>query len=587
MGDSIYGPDTFGAAAVLITVLAFFTILALIAGKFIPVPASFQTLLVPKSDGNGSSQDFFLSARSSAGAPTIALSFFASGMGAWVLYGTTEMGANPQLSWLGVIGYSISSAFPATIMCLIGPQVRELCGEKAFGTTDFARQRYGRIMQLSVAIISVFYMFIFIVAELTSISNIYGMLVGKDIGNEDSVGYTSFIGWVIAGVTVLYTALAGMPASIVTDRFQGVMMCILVIILLIAVTAQPENRVTNAEFALASNWTGDGLMAWVTLMIAICSAEMFNQGSWQRVWAAKDIPSMRKGFAIGSLMVFVLMFFFGIMGMIAYASDPTAFDSFEKLAYLSFFSLLESSPTGVNYLVLILVTCLAASSIDTLQNAILSVFSRDILAIPACQTKVCRTNIGEISTVMLLLAINLPAVIMSTRRVDVITLFLVADLVCSTAVLPLFLGLITEKKLGGFFTPITEMGAFFGILCAVGAVLINGAVLGFTEAVNYKGEVLASGAFSYFWLTNSSQCALCGPKTMITFIITPLAGGLGAIICSHIDILLRGEEARKPTFGKYIMKLEDSINMQDDKEEIVPKDKFVENATVGNTTNIA
>jgi hypothetical protein len=31
----------------------------------------------------------------------IGLSFFATGMGAWVVYGSTEMGANPNLSWLG------------------------------------------------------------------------------------------------------------------------------------------------------------------------------------------------------------------------------------------------------------------------------------------------------------------------------------------------------------------------------------------------------------------------------------------------------------------------------------------------------
>ena len=34
-------------------------------------------------------------------------------------------------------------------------------------------------MQLAIAIISVFYMFIYIVSELTSISNIYALMIGK------------------------------------------------------------------------------------------------------------------------------------------------------------------------------------------------------------------------------------------------------------------------------------------------------------------------------------------------------------------------------------------------------------------------
>jgi len=578
MGDSVFGPNKDGAWAVLIIVLLFFTLLAAISREWIPVPSFLQTLFVPKSNGKGSSDDFFLSARSSAGTTTIALSYFASGMGAWVLYGTTEMGANPELSWLGVIGYSTSSAFPATVISIIGPKVRKLCGEKAFGTTDFARQRYGRLMQLSVACISVFYMFIFIVAELTSISNIYGMIVGENINTEDSIPYTRWIVICVAAFTFMYTAIAGVPASIVTDRFQGVMMIMLVIVLMIAVTVQPENKVTNAEFSLASNFTADGGMAWITLIIAILCAEMFNQGNWQRVWAATDVPSMRKGFAIGSVMVFLLMFFFGVMGMISYASDPEAFDSFEKFYYLSFFYLLESSPTGVNYLVLILVTCLAASSIDTLQNAILSVFSRDILAIPMCNTKLGFYSIGGWSTRTLLFVLNVPAVIISSLRLDVISLFLVADLVCATAVLPLFLGLITEKKLCGMFTPITELGAFLGIMTAVSAVLINGAVLGVTEATNMFGDVIASGPFAYFWLTNGSICALCGSKTMWTFIITPLAGGLGAILFSHADILVRGEEsARKPIFGGLIMSLETMMGMTDE-DNVVTGDKFNENA---------
>jgi SSS family solute:Na+ symporter len=78
-------------------------------------------------------------------------------MGAWVVYGSTEMGANPALSWLGVIGYSAASACPALIVCAIGPRVRALTGEKAFCATDYGLARYGRVMQFAIGCISVFY----------------------------------------------------------------------------------------------------------------------------------------------------------------------------------------------------------------------------------------------------------------------------------------------------------------------------------------------------------------------------------------------------------------------------------------------
>lgn len=229
--------------------------------------------------------------------------YFAAGMGAWVVYGTTEMGATPSLSWLGVLGYSGASSVPAILLCWLGPMIREHTKNRnAFSTTDFGRQRYGRVMQFSIACISIFYMFIYIVAELTSIGNVYGLVT-----NNSSTGFSIGVTVVIGAVTLFYTGVAGLPASIVTAKFQGFIMALLVLTLTIAVCSFQENRVSRDEWAVAANWTTDGLMAAVTLIIAIASAELFNQTNWQRVWAAQDIATMRKGSILGSGLVFLLV----------------------------------------------------------------------------------------------------------------------------------------------------------------------------------------------------------------------------------------------------------------------------------------
>ena len=167
---------------------------------------------------------------------------------------------------------------------------------------------------------------------MTSISNVYGLVIRVDTFSEDTIKYTTSIAISVAVFTWFYTSLAGLPASMVTDKFQAGLMFSLVFILLIVACAHPENQVTKEEFAAASNWTTDGLTAAVTLFIAIACAEMFNQGTWQRVWAARSVKDMRRGFMGGSFLVFLLMMFFGIMGMLAYANDPTAYDNFEKYA---------------------------------------------------------------------------------------------------------------------------------------------------------------------------------------------------------------------------------------------------------------
>ena len=134
---------------------------------------------------------------------------------------------------------------------------------------------------------------------------------------------------------------------------------------------------------------------------------------------------------------------------------------------------------------------------------------------------------------------------MSSKRYDVIGLFLVADLVCATAVLPVYLGLMTEDY--KFIPAPTEAGAFLGIWSGIVAVVVNGYVNDFDQAVSY-GEVIATGPFSYFWLTNSTECALCGTRTMVTFIIVPLVAGFFTLFFSKIDIMIRGDRAREPIF---------------------------------------
>lgn len=436
------------------------------------------------------------------------------------------MGATPQLSWLGVLGYSGASAFPAIIICCIGPRVRTLTEHgKAFSTTDFSRMRYGRIMQLFVAIVSVFYMFIYIVAEMTSISNVYGLLTGRDVFSTTTISYTQSIAISIATFTIFYVTMAGLPASIVTDKFQAMIMAILVVLLTIAVSVYPENHVSKDEFALASNWTADGATAAVTLFIAIASAEMFNQANWQRVWAAESIPAMRKGFFLGAFLVFLLMMFFGIIAMIAYANDPEAYNMGDKFAYLAFFDLLMPLGNGWHVITLILVTALAASSIDSLQNALTCIFSNDLVRIGWNPVWITR---------ILLVVINIPAIIMSTRRFDVIGLFLVADLVCATSVFPLLLGL--QLKDWKCFTAPTELGAITGCLSGVAAVLVNGAV---------NGEQ-GLGVFNYFELQNGAICSLCGSKTLITFVITPIVSIVFTYTTSWIDVRSRGDRARQP-----------------------------------------
>jgi len=378
-------------------------------------------------------------------------------------------------------------------------------------------------MQIVIGGMSLFYMFIYLVAEMTSISNIYAL-----IGNKADLSFTTSVTIAVGVVTIIYTSIGGLPASIITDKFQAIMVIVLALMLGFALGLKPENTVPEGNFALASNWTGEGVMASVTLVFAIISAGMFDLSIWQRVWAAKSVPDMRKGFIGGSVLIFLLMMFFGVMGMIAYSLDPTPYDTGIKFAYLAFFDILGPLENAWHIVSLILVTSLAASSIDSIQNGIMSPFSI-IMVRKGWNTKwIARA---------LIVLINVPAVVLSAKQYNVINLFLVADLVCATAVLPIMLGLITEDKMGGLIPAPTEVGAFMGCISGIVTVCIIGLV------VDAPGDL-----FDYFWLPNAGICALCGMKTMVTFVLTPISSGFFCLFFSKIDIMVRGDAARNPLF---------------------------------------
>jgi SSS family solute:Na+ symporter len=83
----------------------------------------------------------------------------------------------------------------------------------------------------------------------------------------------------------------------------------------------------------------------------------------------------------------------------------------------------------------------------------------------------------------------------------------------------------------------TELGAFLGCVSGIITVLVNGAI-----------NDAEGGLFEYFWLRNEGICALCGSKTMISFIVTPVISAIMTYVFTFLDLMVRGERARQPIF---------------------------------------
>ena len=354
--------------------------------------------------------DDYLTARGSQKASTLGLSFLASGMGAWILFVPPEIGA--FVGPVALVGYALAAALPFWLLSWLGPAIRQ---RVPHGRTiaEYAQDRFGKGMRLWVTALSVLYMLCFITAELTAIGAITGLL--SELPGS----------WVIVAVavtTLIYTTWGGLRASLVTDRWQAwLLLALLAIVIGVVLTSLPDDAVTQpwptAPYEVS-------LSVALTLVIAVTAANIFHQGYWQRIWSARSDTELRRGAWWGGVLTIPVMLVMGALGMLCMAMGKNP-----GSPPIPFFALLSDAPQWLVLPTLVLAVALVASSVDTLQSGIAS------LVVTA------RPDVSLASARWVTVLLMLPVVWVSLQGLSVLRLFLIADLLCATAVVPVMLGL--------------------------------------------------------------------------------------------------------------------------------------------------
>lgn len=406
--------------------------------------------------------DDYIAAPGSQGALTIGLSFLASGLGAWILFAPPEVAA--FVGPVALAGYAIGSALPFVVFALFGPAIRRrLPAGRSLG--EFAQSRFGGPMRRWVALLSMLYMLCFLTAELTAIGAIAQMLGGI----APAIAVTA-----VAGTTLLYTAWGGLRASLTTDRWQGWLVLALVGLILLALGLQGS---PTADFAakMPEVPLGDGLAVALTLVIAVTAANLFHQGYWQRLWAARDPRALGTGALIGGGLTVVVVALIGATGLLALATGTDL-----GRPPIPLFALVAKAPAWVGLAALVLAVALVASSVDTLQNALASLIVTE------------RRGLSLASARWITVALMVPVVAIALQGISVLRLFLIADLLCATAVVPLMLALWRRM------TPSAALaGAAAGV---VGAVLpgwvTSGTLSGGLLAASFPGSIPTLAPFA-------------------------------------------------------------------------------------------
>ncbi|MCE8033663.1 MAG: sodium:solute symporter [Halomonas sp.] len=378
--------------------------------------------------------DDYVTARNSQSASTLGLSFLASGMGAWILFAPPEIGA--FVGPVALAGYAIGSALPFIVLGLYGPAIRRHLPEgRSIG--EFAEACYGAGVRRWVSLISILYMACFLAAELTAIGAITALL-------SDVPPALVVIG--VAVTTLLYTAIGGLRASLATDRWQAWLLIVLLLVVGgVALVRLPEMPV---QAALPAIPVGSALGVALTLIIAVTAANLFHQGYWQRVWAARDERALNRGAWLGGATTVAVVALVGGLGMLAAMSGVSLGEP-----PIPFFALLAEAPGWLALPALVLAVTLVASSVDTLQNGIAS------LAVAGSGRRGLSIGAARLVTVVLMV----PVVIVALQGLSVLRLFLIADLLCAAIVVPVLLGLWQRM------TPLAAVAG--GVAGMLGAIL--------------------------------------------------------------------------------------------------------------------
>ena len=364
----------------------------------------------------------YLTANRNIGLFSLTTSLTASALGAWILFGPAS-----AATWGGigaVIGYSLGTAFPMFFLIYLGKKIRK---EFPNGSSliEFMRKKFGKSLFKLILLMTIFYMFIFLCAEVTAIAVLINYISGTKL-------------WITASIVLLstlaYTLYGGLRASIFTDNIQMVVIAVLLLVSLLYITS-----FTGSEFSfefikeknphLLSPSYIPSYTAGLTFFIAVAATNLFHQGNWQRVYAAKNFETLRKSLIISFFIIVPVVFYMGFTGMVAFSVDPTTRPD------LGFFTLLLKEQTELlSLFVIILGLALTISTVDTLVNAISSLIVIDGKAALNINKKINYLKFSR----YLILFLSLISFIIASKGFDILYLFLLADLFCCTFVLTVF-----------------------------------------------------------------------------------------------------------------------------------------------------
>ena len=414
----------------------------------------------------------YLTANRNIGLFSLTTSLVASALGAWILFGPVA-----AATWGGigaVIGYALGTAFPMIFLIYFGKKIRNEF-PKGSSLIEFMRKKFGKSLFKLILLMTIFYMFIFLCAEVTAVAVLINYLSGTEL-------------WITALIvlisTLTYTLYGGLRASIFTDNIQMIVIGILLLTLISIISSSSGNNfsfefIENKNPQLLSSSYIPSYTAGLTFFIAVAATNLFHQGNWQRVYAAKNYKTLKSSLIVSFFIIIPIVFLMGFIGMVSFSLDSSTRPD------LGFFTLLLKDQTELfSLLIIVLGLSLTISTVDTLVNAISSLFVVDGKATFSLDKKTDYLKISKYFIVFL----SLIAFGVASKGFDILYLFLLADLFCCAFVFTVFYS---------FYNKINEKTAYIAIIIGLLAGFLMFPFPDFSKSL-LVGVLMSKDLFSPF-----------------------------------------------------------------------------------------
>ncbi len=420
---------------------------------------------------------------------SLSATLVASSLGAWILFGPPT-----AATWGGfgsVIGYALGTAFPMILLIFFGKKIRQLL-PKGKSLTELVLKKFGKNLFNLIFSLMIFYLFIFLCAEVTAISKLIHYISGLNIWISASI---------ILFFTLAYVLFGGLKATIRSDRIQFIVIILLFLYLIFSIFLQNNNNLNLNIFQ--ENFIKFDKKSLIlsfqfgfVFFIAVAATNLFHQGNWQRVYAAKNEKILAKSLLISFFIIFLIVLLMGLTGSISKLNGLKFNDD------LAFFSIiLNKNDMLISLIVLIFSLCLTISTVDTLLNSISSltiVHSKDFFNFKFLKDK-------KLSNIILIL-LSIVCLIVTLYQFSVLYLFLLADLICCACAYVIFKGLYQKKINSRRSIVLIVIGLFSGLLFFPNADFSQSFLVGFIFDKSFFSLIFINSLL--FW---SFLCAFLLP----------------------------------------------------------------------------